>query len=120
MEGLREEKKFDQHDAILAALDYIRHHGPPQNREKFAPENDGIFAIKSFQERIYGFFAGKCLFLCVAGVTKKKNRADQDLLNAVKGVKRRYEDQLKEETRRAEVAAGHTDKGKEKGRGKRK
>ncbi|MEN6624591.1 MAG: hypothetical protein ABFD69_00025 [Candidatus Sumerlaeia bacterium] len=91
LDELKDQKKYDQLDAIVAELQSFSKRGQPRSREKFKPEGDGVFAIKCFQERVYGFFAGKNRFACVAGASKKKNKADQGLLKIVKRIKSRYE-----------------------------
>lgn len=95
LDGLRQNRKNEQFDVLLAALDRFCKYGPPRNEEKFRHEGDGVYAIKCQQERIYGFFHGQYFFACVVGVTKKRQKADPRLLNQVRDIKRRFEADLR-------------------------
>lgn len=44
------------------------------NQEKFKHEKNEIYAFKSKQIRIYGFFDSKNNFVCCKGTKKKKNK----------------------------------------------
>lgn len=63
-------------------IDVIKDYGPPTNPEKFKNEGNGIYAVKTKQTRIYGFFHGKSSFVLAVGFMKKKKGG--------KKVERRY------------------------------
>ncbi|MBX9658876.1 MAG: type II toxin-antitoxin system RelE/ParE family toxin [Nitrospiraceae bacterium] len=66
-------------------IDVLRDHGPPTNKEKFNNEGNGIYALKTTNARIYGFFHGKKSFVMAIGFMKNKHGG--------KKVERRYCDQ---------------------------
>ena len=67
---------------ISHLLDVLKDHGPPTNKEKFNNEGNGIYALKSRNCRIYGFFHGPRSFVLAIGFMKNKQGG--------KKVERRY------------------------------
>lgn len=51
-------------------IDRIRDHGPPQNQEKFRNEGEGVYALKTKNVRVYGFFDGPRIFTLACGFMK--------------------------------------------------
>ena len=51
-------------------IDFIKDHGPPKNEEKFRHEGDRIYALKTKNVRIYGFFDGPQTFVLALGFMK--------------------------------------------------
>ena len=51
------------------------------NVNKFRHEGDGIFALKSYQVRFYGFFLpdNKTIFLCCSASIKKDNKNNKKI-----------------------------------------
>jgi phage-related protein len=67
---------------VSRLLDVLKDQGPPSNEEKFKNEGKGIYALKTTDTRIYGFFYGKKSFVLAIGFMKNKNGG--------KKVERRY------------------------------
>ena len=67
---------------ISHLFDVLKDHGPPKNKEKFNNEGNCIFALKTTDTRIYGFFHGKNCFVLAIGFMKNKRGG--------KKVERRY------------------------------
>jgi len=55
---------------VLALLKYIVERGTPHNEEKFRPEGEGIYALKTSEVRLYGFFDGQKLIVLTHGFKK--------------------------------------------------
>jgi len=55
---------------IWALLDYIVNFGTPHNEEKFRNEGEGIYALKTSEVRLYGFFDGQKLIVLTNGFKK--------------------------------------------------
>jgi hypothetical protein len=53
------------------------------SKEHFNNEGDGVYAIKAYQIRVYGFYDGDRFIMCRA-VEKKRNKADPKLIRLVK------------------------------------
>jgi Phage derived protein Gp49-like (DUF891) len=63
-------------------IDVLKDHGPPSNDEKFKNEGNNIYALKTTDARIYGFFHGRKSFVLAIGFMKNKKGG--------KKVERRY------------------------------
>ena len=63
-------------------IDVLKDHGPPSNTEQFVNEGNGVYALKTTDTRIYGFFHGKKCFVLATGFMKNKKGG--------KKVERRY------------------------------
>ncbi len=50
--------------------DKLNTHGVPQNECKFRNEGDAIYAIKTKNARVYGFFSGRHVFVLAVGFMK--------------------------------------------------
>ena len=50
--------------------DALTHHGIPRNTSKFRNEGNGIYALKTQNARIYGFFDGPRSFVLALGFKK--------------------------------------------------
>lgn len=63
---------LDEHDAgqLTHRMDFIRNHGTPKNESKFINEGDKIYALKTDNVRIYGFFNGAGAFDLAVGFKK--------------------------------------------------
>ncbi|MGC3974146.1 MAG: type II toxin-antitoxin system RelE/ParE family toxin [Nitrospira sp.] len=53
-------------------IDVLKDHGPPCNDQKFRNEGNNIYALKTTNVRIYGFFDGKKSFVLAVGFLKNK------------------------------------------------
>lgn len=62
----------------------------PINREKFVCEEDDIFAIKSHQIRLYGFWDKDYEFILTNGAIKKQDKANPNDLQKAKNVRQEY------------------------------
>ncbi len=60
------------------------------NPEQFKHEEDGIYAFKIFQKRLYCFQLGPCWHI-TNGCTKKKNKADPTELSRAKRIRSEYQ-----------------------------
>lgn len=69
-------------DKLSHLIDVLKDHGPPTNKEKFINEGNDIYALKTTDTRIYGFFLGKKSFVLAIGFMKNKQGG--------KKVERRY------------------------------
>lgn len=57
---------------VLHLIDVIKDHGLPSNDEKFKNEGNGIYALKTTNARVYGFFHGQGCFVLALGFLKNK------------------------------------------------
>lgn len=53
-------------------IDVLKDHGPPLNDEKFKNEGNSIYALKTTNARVYGFFHGQKCFVLALGFLKNK------------------------------------------------
>ena len=67
---------------IAHRIDVLKDHGPSTNKEQFNNEGNDIYALKTTDTRIYGFFHGKKSFVLAIGFMKNKQGG--------KKVERRY------------------------------
>ena len=63
-------------------IDVLKDHGPLLNDEKFKNEGNGIYALKTTNARVYGFFHGPKCFVLALGFLKNQKGG--------KKVERRY------------------------------
>ncbi|ACL03294.1 protein of unknown function DUF891 [Desulfatibacillum aliphaticivorans] len=76
---------------VFALVNRIADHGKIMNIEKFKHEEDGIYAIKSGQVRIYCCFHGKKVVLLTNGAIKKQNKANPADLEKAKKIRKETE-----------------------------
>ena len=53
-------------------INTLKDHGPPKNTEQFKSEGNGIYALKTTDTRVYGFFHGEKSFVLAIGFMKNK------------------------------------------------
>jgi hypothetical protein len=73
---------------VSQRLDAFRDHGPSKNTQHFRHEGNGIYAVKTKDVRLYGFFHGKQCFVLAVGFLKNKTGG--------RNVERRYCDKAVE------------------------
>lgn len=79
------EKLEKKEQAKLGArIERVAQQGHTWNEEIFRHEEDGIYALKCGQIRIYGFFHEGYVILLTNGVIKKKGKADPEALKKAK------------------------------------
>ena len=54
------------------SIDFLKDHGLSSNNEKFKNEGNGIYALKTTNARVYGFFHGPKCFVLAFGFLKNK------------------------------------------------
>jgi mRNA-degrading endonuclease RelE of RelBE toxin-antitoxin system len=67
---LEQEIDSNARNKVLALLNFIVERGTPHNEEKFRLEGEGIFALKTSEVRLYGFFDGRKLIVLTHGFKK--------------------------------------------------
>ena len=55
---------------VMALLEFVAENGPPCNEEKFRHEGHGIYALKTSNVRLYGFFDGQKKIVLTHGFRK--------------------------------------------------
>lgn len=55
---------------MLRLIEYLNSQGIPRNEEKFRNEGDDIYALKTKNARVYGFFDGRKRFTLALGFMK--------------------------------------------------
>ncbi|MBI3815286.1 MAG: type II toxin-antitoxin system RelE/ParE family toxin [Nitrospinae bacterium] len=77
---------------LLALLNRIVDNGPPRNKEKFRLLEDGIFEIKSYQDRLLCFYdKNKRNSLVIThGVKKKTQKLSRDEIERAKNLRKEY------------------------------
>lgn len=75
---------------LRALLESIANKGAPRNVTKFRHEEDGIFAIKQDQIRVYCFFDSGRLIVVTHGVLKKRQKANPEDLKRAKRLREEY------------------------------
>lgn len=65
---------------LLARIERVAQYGQTRNEEILNHEEDGIYALKCGQIRIYGFFHKGFFILLTNCVKKKKRKADPEAL----------------------------------------
>lgn len=95
---LKNLQKSDRNKLFPKLEKWAKHGSFPPNRELFTYEEDNIYAIKSYQIRLYGFFyLNKREFIITDGVIKKKNRANKQILENAKQKRERFIKEFKNE-----------------------
>ncbi len=79
---------------VMAHLKSLAESGPPRNTERFAHEEDQIYAFKDFQVRIYCFFHREKLIVLTHGTIKKQDKADREDLERAKRLRKEYQESL--------------------------
>ena len=67
---IRDELAESERTKVIALLEYVAEHGPPCNEEKFRHEGHGIYALKTANVRLYGFFDGQRKIVLTHGFKK--------------------------------------------------
>lgn len=75
---------------LRALFDFIANNGAPRNPEKFRHEEDGIFAIKQNQIRVYCFFDAGRMIIVTHGTLKKRQKANPEELKRAKRLREEY------------------------------
>ena len=81
----------NQRARIGALLNWIAENGKPKDVRKFAAEEEGIFAIKDFQVRIYCFLGKDNSIIITNGAIKKADKANPEDLKRAKRLRNEYE-----------------------------
>lgn len=84
LDFIMKQNKKRKHDCakMLSTMKKLCEYERP-NKEMFNYENDGIYVIKAYQMRIYGFFDEDSFIMCRAAI-KKRDRADSKMIQRVK------------------------------------
>lgn len=84
LDFIMKQNKKRKHDCakMLSTMKKLCEYERP-NKEMFNHEKDGIFVIKAYQMRIYGFFDEDKFIMCRAAI-KKRDRADSKMIQRVK------------------------------------
>ena len=84
-------RREEEYAAIHAALDRFANSDVPPNGVKLRLEREGVYALKAgHQQRLYGFYYMKRSFVFVECCEKKRDKADQGLLQRVCQVHREF------------------------------
>lgn len=75
---------------IYALLEFVANHHPIMNDEKMRHEGDGIFALKSYQDRGLCFFDDGDHLIITHGFRKKKQKLPKRHLRKAKRLRDRY------------------------------
>lgn len=84
------ELPLDLKSRLFRLIAFIADHGTPSNQRKFRHEEDGIYAIKQGQARIYCFLDAGRVILLTHGTIKKKEKADPEDLKRAKRLRKAY------------------------------
>lgn len=90
MRGFFAELRDQDKRKLRALFDFIADQGPPRNPTKFRHEEDGIYAMKQGQVRIYCFFDAGRMIVVTHGTIKKKQKADPEDLKRAKRLREEY------------------------------
>jgi mRNA-degrading endonuclease RelE of RelBE toxin-antitoxin system len=80
----------DSRNRLARRLVFMAEQGLPRDERKFKHEDDGIFAIKQGQVRIYCFLDTGRLILLTHGTLKKQQKADPEDLKRAKRLRADY------------------------------
>lgn len=80
----------EQAARLVRLLEFIVDHGAPRNETKFRHEEDGIYAIKQGQARVYCFFDAGRFILLTHGAVKKRRKANPEDLARAKRLRKAY------------------------------
>ena len=82
----------DLMDQLTALLEYSARNRPPKNEKKFeyVAGTEGIYEFKAFQLRLLCFWDEGNLIVCTNGTVKKRDRADQSVINTAEQWKKSY------------------------------
>lgn len=77
---------------LLPLLLRIEDHGPPKNTEKFKPLEDGIFEIKSYQDRLLCFYDRnkRNSLILTHGVKKKTQKLPKNEIERAIDLRKAY------------------------------
>ncbi len=90
VEDFFHELPMDTRRRVVRLIEFIADHGTPSSQQKFRHEEDGIYAIKQGQARIYCFFDAGRVILLTHGTIKKKEKADPEDLKRAKRLRKAY------------------------------
>ena len=90
VEDFFHELPIDTRIGLIRLIEYIADQGTPRDKRKFRHEEDGIYAIKQGQARIYCFFDAGLVILLSHGTIKKKEKADPEDLKRAKRLRKAY------------------------------
>jgi hypothetical protein len=79
-----------QRSGIMALITRVADYGNPENETRFIHEEDGIYAFKDGQVRVYCFFDKGRIIILTNGDIKKKNKADPSELKKAKKLRKAY------------------------------
>lgn len=79
-----------QKAAIIQLIKSIAKNGNPEDDQKLKFEEEGIFALKRDQVRIYCFFHKNNLILLTNGSIKKSRKANPNELKRAKDIKKQF------------------------------
>ena len=80
----------DLKSRLARIIEHIADHGAPRNQQKFKHEEDGIYAIKQGQARVYCFFDADRVILLTHGALKKQRKANPEDLARAKRLRDAY------------------------------
>lgn len=80
--------------SIRRILELLADSGSVRNEQRFRNEQDGIYAAKASQLRVYGWRSKRKprFFVCCTTDIKKRSKADPSVLERAKRMKREYEE----------------------------
>jgi hypothetical protein len=90
VEEFFKELAADTRSRLTRRIVFMAEQGLPRDERKFKHEEDGIFAIKQGQVRIYCFLDAGRLVLLTNGTLKKKQKADPEDLKRAKRLREAY------------------------------
>ena len=73
IESLQSPESNSEFNKVSQRLDAFRNHGPSKDEHKFRHEGNEIYAVKTKNVRLYGFFDGKQCFVLAVGFLKNKH-----------------------------------------------
>ena len=79
-----------QRSEIMALIRRVADYGNPENETRFTHEEDGIYAFKDGQVRVYCFFDKCRIIILTNGDIKKRDKADPNELKKAKKLRKAY------------------------------
>jgi len=80
----------DTRDRLIRLIERLADKGMLRNDQKFRLEEEGIFAIKQGQVRVYCFFDAGRVIILTHGTIKKRQKADPEDLKRAKRLRDAY------------------------------
>ena len=87
----KEPKKFAK---IFVLIKRFADVGEIRNKEQFRHEREGIYAFKSFQVRILGFYGPEGTFILTHGIFKKQPKLHEKEIKKAKDIRRYFNELL--------------------------